>query len=84
LGDKETLTFETAKTVSVRFAVCVSGVGVVESVALKVRGALVTACDGLPLIAPVEAFKDKPVGSVPTVIDQVYGVVPPAAVSVAE
>jgi len=36
------------------------------------------------VIAPDEAFKDKPGGNVPTGIAQVYGVVPPEATSVAE
>ena len=41
-------------------------------------------CVGVPLRAPVEAFNVTPVGSAPTVMFQVYGVVPPEAASVAE
>jgi hypothetical protein len=37
---------------------------------------------GLPEITPVLAFKDRPVGRPPVVIDQVYGVMPPAATRV--
>lgn len=37
---------------------------------------------GVPEITPVEAFKPKPAGSKPAVIDQLYGVVPPAAANV--
>ena len=36
-------------------------------------------CVGVPLRAPVEAFNVTPVGSAPTVMFQVYGVVPPEA-----
>jgi hypothetical protein len=39
---------------------------------------------GVPVIAPVDAFKFKPPGSAPLVIDQLYGVVPPVALRVAE
>lgn len=40
--------------------------------------------EGVPVIWPVEEFRDKPVGSDPLVTDHVYGVVPPEAVRVAE
>jgi hypothetical protein len=76
--------FEMPKTVSVKFALCFSAVGLEESVVLKVRGVLVACCDGVPLIAPVDASRDKPIGSAPDVRDQVYGVVPPVAASVVE
>jgi len=62
----------------------VSAVGLVESVTLKVSGVLITACEGVPLIEPVDVTGDKPVGSVPDVRDQVYGGFPPVAASVAE
>jgi hypothetical protein len=67
--------------VSVRFAVLVC-LGVPESCAWNVTALLVTAAVGVPVIAPVEAFRFKPAGSEPLVIDQLYGVVPPLAVSV--
>jgi len=38
---------------------------------------------GVPVIAPVDAFSDRPAGSVPEVRDHVYGDVPPVAASVA-
>ena len=43
---------------------------------------LVLAVVGMPLITPVDAFRLKPTGSTPTVIDQVSGDLPPLAVSV--
>jgi hypothetical protein len=39
---------------------------------------------GIPVTAPVEAFKIKPAGSAPLMIDHVYGGVPPEAFSVTE
>jgi hypothetical protein len=45
--------------------------GLPESVALKVSGVLLTAADGVPVMAPVEAFRLRPVGKVPLVIDHV-------------
>ena len=44
--------------------------GLPESVALKVSGVLLTAADGVPVMAPVEALRLKPAGKVPLVIDQ--------------
>lgn len=41
------------------------------------------AAVGGPVIAPVDAFKDNPAGSVPLVSDQVYGAVPPVADNIA-
>src|ERR1041384_7266843 len=38
----------------------------------------------MPLITPVDGFRATPAGTVPEVMDQVYGAVPPAAVRVAE
>jgi hypothetical protein len=43
----------------------------------------VTDWVGVPVIAPVEAFSDKPAGKVPLVRDHVYGAVPPLAARVA-
>src|SRR3972149_5178524 len=40
---------------------------------------LVPAAVGVPLIAPVELLRESPAGSVPTVILQLYGVLPPGA-----
>jgi hypothetical protein len=59
-----------AEIVSVRFAVCVR-TGLLESATLKVRGVLATEAVGVPVIAPVEAFRVKPAGSEPLVNDQV-------------
>ena len=67
--------------VNVRFAVLVC-FGVPESFAWKVRDTLLAAAVGVPVIAPVTAFRLKPAGSVPLVMDQLYGVVPPLAPSV--
>ena len=58
--------------------------GLPESVTLKVSAAADTAAVGVPVMAPVAVFSDRPAGNVPLVSDHVYGVVPPDAVSVAE
>lgn len=42
----------------------------------------VPAAAGVPAMTPVDAFRVRPAGRVPALTDQVYGVVPPAAVSV--
>ena len=39
----------------------------------------VPACVGVPVIAPVEVFSDKPGGSEPLMIENVYGGTPPVA-----
>jgi hypothetical protein len=57
--------------------------GLSESVTVNVSGAATAAAAGVPVIMPVAAFSDKPVGNVPEVSDQEYGVVPPVAESVA-
>jgi hypothetical protein len=44
--------------------------GVPESITLNVSGVALTAAVGVPLIAPVEAFRDRPAGNVPLVSDQ--------------
>ena len=62
--------------VRVRAALCVRA-GLLESVTMKVRGVLATAAEGVPVMAPVEAFRVKPAGRVPLVSDQVYGRTPP-------
>ena len=38
---------------------------------------------GVPEIAPLEGFSVNPAGSVPELMDQVYGAAPPLALSVA-
>ncbi len=58
--------------------------GLPESVTLKLSEAPATAAVGVPVMAPVAVFSDNPAGNIPLVSDQVYGVVPPDAVSVAE
>jgi hypothetical protein len=57
--------------------------GVLESATWNVRAVLVTACVGVPVIAPVAAFNVRPAGSVPLVSDHVYGGVPPVAAKTA-
>ena len=69
--------------VSVRLTVLV-WTGLLESVTLKVSARLVAGKDGLPVMAPVEGFRDRPVGNVPEVSDQVNGMVPPVAARVVE
>ena len=59
-----------AEIVSVRFAVCVRA-GLLESETLKVRGVLTTETEGVPVMAPVEAFRVKPAGREPLVSDHV-------------
>jgi len=64
-------------------AVAVCAVGVAESVTLAVNGEE-PAVVGVPEIVPFAALRFKPAGSVPELMDHVYGVVPPVAVRVAE
>jgi hypothetical protein len=61
-------------------AVC--AVGTEESVAVKVNG-VVAATVGVPVIAPVLGFSDKPAGSVVGDAVQVTGGVPPVVCSTA-
>jgi len=68
------VTVGSAVTTILRFTVALPA----EFVALIVKSGAPTAV-GVPVIAPVDAFKLKPVGSEPFVIDQVIGVVPVAA-----
>jgi len=44
----------------------------------------VPAVVGVPVIAPVDVFNNRPAGKLPTTVAHVYGVVPPAATKVAE
>jgi hypothetical protein len=53
-----------------KFAVAVFAVGVSESVTVTVIGD-VPAVVGVPEIAPVAAFRDRPAGKVPVVTAQV-------------
>jgi hypothetical protein len=57
--------------------------GVLESATWNVRAALVTACVGVPVIAPVAAFNIRPGGKVPLVRVHIYGGVPPVAAKTA-
>jgi hypothetical protein len=63
--------------------VAVCAVGVVESVTFTVKRNDPAAV-GVPEIVPVEADSVRPAGNEPDWIDQVYGDVPPVAVSAAE
>jgi hypothetical protein len=76
------ITSPAAEIVSERLTIC-ERAGLLESVTLKVSGVLPTATVGVPVMAPVEAFNDNPVGKVPLVSVQLYGVVPPVAARVA-
>ena len=67
-------------SVKVAFAVCT---GEPESVTLKPRVAVIGTA-GVPLIRPLDALSDRPVGSVPAVNCQVYAPVPPVAARVCE
>ena len=66
-------------TVNGLMAVC--GVGLALSVTVTVK-LNVPAVVGVPSITPVTASRVRPVGSAPTVMLQVYGVVPPVAANV--
>lgn len=69
--------------VSVRLTLAVWA-GEPESVAVNVRGVILAAAVGVPLIKPLDEFRFKPLGNVPEVSVHVYGVVPPEAVNVCE
>jgi len=75
------MTSAAAETVRVREALCVRA-GLLESATLKVSGVLATDAEGVPAMAPVEAFRVKPAGREPLVSDHVYGETPPVAVRV--
>lgn len=67
-----------------RFADAVCLVGDSLSVTVTVKLTVpVKVPVGVPEIAPVLVFNDRPAGKLPVVIDHVYGVMPPAAASVA-
>jgi hypothetical protein len=76
------MTNAAAETVRVREALCVRA-GLLESATLKVSGVLATNAEGVPLMAPIEAFRVRPAGREPLISDQVYGGTPPVAVRVA-
>ena len=56
--------------------------GELESVTCTVK-LLVPLAVGVPVMVPALALKDRLVGKLPALRDQVYGVVPPTAASVA-
>jgi hypothetical protein len=58
--------------------------GLLESASVKVSARLDLASEGVPLIAPVEAFNERPPGSAPLLTDQKRGLCPPLARSVVE
>ncbi len=68
--DEVEMTSAAAETVRVREALCVRA-GLLESETLKVRGVLATEAEGVPVMAPVEAFRIKPAGRDPVVNDHV-------------
>jgi len=72
-----------APIVSVRVLVAVCGVGAVASATWNVSERFVAVTVGIPLIIPVVVLNVNPLGSVPPVRDQVYGLTPPTAASVA-
>lgn len=80
LGETETAIGPEALMVRLRFT---DWLLLTESVTWKVSGAFVTGWVGVPVIAPVVAVSDKPVGKLPLVRVHVYGVVPPVAARVA-
>jgi hypothetical protein len=80
LGETVTAIGPEALMVRLRFTDCLL---LAESVTWKVSGVFEAGWVGVPVIAPVEAFSDKPAGKVPLVRDHVYGVVPPVAARVA-
>jgi hypothetical protein len=73
---------EVEETVNISFTDLLAG-GVLESATWNVRAVFVTACVGVPVIAPVAAFNIRPAGNVPLVSDHVYGGVPPVAAKTA-
>jgi hypothetical protein len=64
------ITSVAGEIVRVKFALWVSA-GLAESVTLNVNGVLTTATDGVPVMAPVEVLRLRPVGKVPLVMDHV-------------
>jgi hypothetical protein len=74
--------FATGLTVSASATVLVCA-GDPEAATAKLTAALLVAVVGVPEMTPVVADKDSPVGSAPPATDQVYGLLPPLATSVA-
>ena len=52
-----------------------------ESVTLKVTVMALVAMVGVPVMVPVEGFRDSPIG-IPDTVDQIYSGVPPEAANV--
>ena len=69
--------------VRLRIAVAVSA-GEVESVTLKVNDTALVIALGVPLMSPLEGLSERPSGRLPETNCQLYGPVPPEAVSVLE
>ena len=68
---------------SILVLICTLAMFVAESVTVTVKVAVPTVV-GVPLIVPVVELRVNPAGSEPVVTDQVYGLTPPVAASVAE
>jgi len=87
LGSDAVVIVNPEMTVNVRLTLFVCGArgGLPASVTVNVSvsGGAPVAAVGVPVIVPVAAFNKSPAGSVPLVNDQLYGVVPPVAASVA-
>ena len=64
------MTSAAAETVRVREVLCVRA-GLLESATLNVSGVLATDAEGVPVMAPVEAFRVTPAGRDPVINDQV-------------
>jgi len=54
------------------------------SATLNVSAVPFAVADGVPVMAPVDEFKESPVGSAPEVSDHESGGVPPLAANIAE
>ena len=80
-SDEVVIVRATGATTSDRVTDFVCGVGVDESATEKVK-LLVPLPVGVPEITPVDPEKLSPAGRVPVVSVQVYGLVPPSALSV--
>ena len=52
------------------------------SVTWKVTDIFDAAVAGVPVMAPVEALRERPAGNAPPTIDQLYGAMPPVAARV--
>ena len=80
MQDRVRVVGATTKLVIASDALCV---GEPLSATLTVKD-VAPAVFGVPVIAPVEAFKFNPPDNAPTLIEYAYGVVPPLAVQVPE